>query len=142
MNTARPLSFAAMAVHLGEEVERRRKAMRMSKTDLAKAIGVDRSHVYDMIDNPTMDTGKLRLCGRALGFNFFKLLANDMDLELGDVSVLEEPAAVYARRKPEHRAPLRVVIEVDPDDTEAQKAAMRMAEELKGPAPGRDKEQS
>lgn len=144
------LRFAPMAVHVGEEIERRRKATRMSKTELAALIGVDRSHIYDIITSPTCDSGKLRQCCKALHFNFFNLLAADMDVELGGVagaasSTAAEPPAVYGRRPAEHRAPLRLVIEVDPSDQEAQAAAIRMAESMQpkpaAPAPSRDKEQ-
>lgn len=138
-----------MAVHLGEEIERRRVATRMSKTELAALIGVDRSHVYDIITSPTIDTGKLRLCCKALHFNFFQLMAADMDVELGGTSsstIAAEPQAVYGRRPAEQRAPLRLVIEVDPSDPQAQEAALRMAKSMQpqppAPAPDRDKEGS
>ena len=137
-----------MAVHLGEEIERRRAATRMSKTELAAHIGVDRSHIYDLITSPTIDTGKLRLCCKALHFNFFQLLATDMDVELGGTtgSMVSEPQPVYGRRPAEHCAPLRLVIEVDPSDPQAQEAALRMAKSMQpqppAPAPDRDKEGS
>lgn len=138
MNTALPLSFAPMAVHIGEEIERRRKAMRMSKTELAKEIGVDRSHIYDLITQPSIDTGKLRLCSKALQFNFFTLLSSDLDVELGTTTTLADPATVYSRRPAEQRPPLRLVIEVDPSDDQAQRVALRMAETMhqanKGPS--------
>lgn len=139
------LSFASMSVHIGEEIERRRVATGMSKTELANRMGVDRTNIYDMIQAPSIDTLKLKLCCEALGTNFFRMLSDDQDRDMGMVrtSTVEEPMVVYGRRPAERRSPLRLVIEVDPDDENAQKAAMDMAEQMKGrmkgPVPVRDK---
>lgn len=142
MTAAPALSFASMSLHLGEEIERRRLATGMSKTELAERIGVDRSHVYDIIASPTCDTGKLKRCCKALRFNFFSLLSAECEEELGMPagSLVSDPQHVYGRRPAAQRSPLRVVIEVDPGDDEAQQRALRMARELQGPAPDRDKE--
>lgn len=133
-----------MSVHIGEEIERRRTATGMSKTRLAELLGCDRSHVYTIIASPTLDSGLIKLASRALSFNFFKLLAEDLEegsISLGPSGSLSEPAAVYGRR-PAERSTLRVVIEVDPSDAAAQAAALRMAQDMQrtNPAPDRDKE--
>ena len=131
-----------MSVHIGEEIERRRLATGMSKTRLAELVGCDRSHVYTIIASPTLDSGLIKLASRALSFNFFKLLAEDLEegASVGS-STLSEPPAVYGRR-PAERSTLRVVIEVDPSDAAAQAAALRMAQDMQrtSPAPDRDKE--
>lgn len=121
-----------MAVHIGEEIERRRAATGMTKTELAKRLGVDRSHLYTIIAAPSMDTNMLRRTSDILGMNFFQLLAVDYDAEraISPMSVVSEGVAIYGRRSAPKRPPIRLVIEVDPDDPDAQRAAAAMAAEL------------
>ena len=63
-------------VHIGEALEKRRKAINMSKSDLARKIGVRQQHINKVFENETIDTGKLILASRALSFNFFTLYSS------------------------------------------------------------------
>lgn len=145
MTAAPALNFASMAVHIGEEIERRRVVTGMTKTELADRIGIARQSIYAVLGSPSIDTLQLKRCCRALHFNFFALLAADCEEDFGTppgAGTVHDPAHVYGRRPAEKRSPLRVVIEVDPGDDEAQARALRMARELQAPAPDRDKEGS
>lgn len=127
-------SFAPMSIHIGEEIERRRRATGVTKTELALRIGVDRSHIYTIISQPSIDTLVLRRVCLALDMNFFGILSGDMDESMGakrDTNMVGEGAAVYGRTPKERTTPLRIVIEVDPYDEGAKQAAVELAGKLR-----------
>lgn len=104
-------------MHIGEAIERRREAMDMSKTELAARIGVDRTHIYKLIVTPTIDTGTLRRICMALDMNFFQVLSDDMDVQLGKRDV---PGSGNSARI----SSVRIVIEVGLHGQDADKAAV------------------
>lgn len=60
-------------VHLGQEIKKRLEALKMTKTEFGRLIGVPQQHVNRIFERDTMETKKLvRVC-RALDFNFFAL---------------------------------------------------------------------
>ena len=60
-------------VHIGEAIDARRNELGMSKTELARKIGMRQQHINMMLDSEKIDTAKLfKLC-QVLHFNFFAL---------------------------------------------------------------------
>ena len=140
MYTAPALSFVPMAVHIGEAIERRRKATGMSKTDLAARIGKDRTHIYTLIESPSIDTLLLKQVCEALQFNFFKLLAEDMEPDMHTFGyapgpdmhmIAAEPAAPYTTTE-KKRAGVDVTIHVDPSDPSSTEKLIRALRSITG----------
>lgn len=117
-------TFGPMAVHIGEEVLRRLEQVGMTKARFADRIGRHRGRVYDVFTSPGCDTVLLRKISQVLEFNFFKLLAEDLEPSSTKHEV-GEPAVQYQRSAP-GRQPIRLVIEVDPEDLQATTKAERM----------------
>jgi len=61
------------SVHIGEEIEKRRAVLNMSKSELGRRIGVSQQHVNRILQRDTMETKKLVEICHALDFNFFAL---------------------------------------------------------------------
>ena len=105
-----------MAIHIGEQILKVLEENGMPKTTFAERIGMNRSNVYDVFTAPGCDTVRLRKISQVLRFNFFKLLSDDF--EPTGISMVSEPASEYMRIPT--AAPMRIVIEVDPNDAAAK----------------------
>ena len=64
-------------VHIGEAIDQRRKDIKMSKSELARKIGMRQQHINKLLDSETIDTGKLIQISRTLSFNFFSLYSTN-----------------------------------------------------------------
>lgn len=60
-------------VHVGEAIEKRRKELKMSKTEFGRRIGVQQQHVNRILTRETMETAKLVRVSEVLDYNFFSL---------------------------------------------------------------------
>lgn len=60
-------------VHVGEAIEKRRKELKMSKTEFGRRLGVQQQHVNRILDRETMETAKLYKVCQILDYNFFSL---------------------------------------------------------------------
>jgi transcriptional regulator with XRE-family HTH domain len=88
-----------MAMHIGEEMRVRVKARGMSVVTFASRIGRSPQNVHKLFKQQSVDTQILRKASEALDYNFFHLLASDLDEKLKPNNV-QEPAAQYVRRPP------------------------------------------
>lgn len=116
-----------MAVHIGQAILSRLESLGMPKVRFAERIGMNKSNVHDVFKRPGCDTVMLRKISQVLEFNFFKLLSDDLE-PASATSMVSEPMVRYQRLPA--RSPMRIVIEVDPNDPEAKGEAERMAERL------------
>lgn len=60
-------------IHVGEAIEKRRKELKMSKTEFGRRIGVQQQHVNRILERDTMETAKLVRVSEVLDYNFFSL---------------------------------------------------------------------
>lgn len=114
--------FCGVAVHVGKAVKERFEASGLTKAAFARAIGRSYQNLYDLFQNPSWDTGLLRKSSKALNYNFFKLLAEEV--EPGSTSGgVSEPAAPYG--VPKERSGVDITIHIDPSDPEAQRKLLQ-----------------
>ena len=98
----------------------------MTKARFAERIGRNRVNIYGLLRSPDCSTAVLRKVCTALDYDFFQLLSKDTRTK-GRGQLVAAPAAPGV---PGGRAPMRIVIEVDPADEQAQMHAGRLAAEL------------
>lgn len=67
------MSVQVKKVHIGAAIEARRKDLEMTKTELARRIGIPQQHVNKMTAKENIDTTRLIQVSEALDFNFFSL---------------------------------------------------------------------
>ena len=60
-------------VHIGQEIDKRRAELNMSKSEFGRLIGVPQQHVNRIFEKVSIDTAKLIKISRVLEFNFFSL---------------------------------------------------------------------
>lgn len=60
-------------VHIGRAIKERLDALKMTKTEFGRLIGVPQQHVNRIFERDTIETKKLLKISRALEFNFFSL---------------------------------------------------------------------
>lgn len=60
-------------VHIGKAIKERLDALKMTKTEFGRLIGVPQQHVNRIFERETIETKKLIKISRALDFNFFAL---------------------------------------------------------------------
>ncbi len=60
-------------VHIGQEIDKRREELNMSKSEFGRLIGVPQQHVNRIFEKVSIDTVKLIKISRVLDFNFFSL---------------------------------------------------------------------
>lgn len=92
----------------------------MPKTMLAERIGRSAKHLQTMVKSPSWDTQVLAQACKALDYNFFELLAKDVEptITVG-ASVVAEPAAAYAKNV--DKSGVDITIHIDPSDPDAQR---------------------
>lgn len=61
------------SVHIGQAIEKRRRELKITKTEFAQRIGVPPQHINRIIARETMDTARLMAISQALDYNFFSL---------------------------------------------------------------------
>lgn len=122
------MSLPPMAVHIGEEIRKRAKALRWSDTKLAVELAAHRNTVAQYYKDASIDTDVLAKLCTLLDFNFFKLLYEDVESSRPQTSMAAEPQAEYKRQPPQ--APLRIVIEADPNNAAAKAEAEQIAQRL------------
>lgn len=118
--------FCTMSVHIGNEIVRVLKERGMTKARFAERIGRNRVNIYGLLRSPDCNTAVLRKVCTALDYDFFQLLSKDTRTK-GRGQGVSEPGAA---RVTGNRMPMRIVIEVDPEDEQAQARAGRLATEL------------
>lgn len=64
-------------VHIGEAIDSRRNELSMSKTELARKIGIRQQHINIILDSEKIDTAKLYKLCQVLNFNFFTLYCSN-----------------------------------------------------------------
>ena len=60
-------------VHIGKAIKERLDALKMTKTEFGRLIGVPQQHVNRIFERETIETKKLVKICRALDYNFFAL---------------------------------------------------------------------
>ena len=65
---------------IGELIEQEVRRQQIPITDFAKKICCQRNNVYDIFKRCKMDIAQLKKISEVLSRNFFKELANDIDL--------------------------------------------------------------
>ncbi|MCB9234703.1 MAG: hypothetical protein H6581_23830 [Bacteroidia bacterium] len=81
-------------MHLGEKIRERCKELRIGPTELGEKIFTTKQNVYGIFRRKSLDTGLLEAISVALNFNFFQLLAQNMEGELPSNPLKEEMAAL------------------------------------------------
>jgi hypothetical protein len=65
--------FCHTMIHIGQEIEKRAKELRVGPTELARRINKSRQNVQDIFERKSIDTDLLEIISRALDFDFFVL---------------------------------------------------------------------
>ncbi len=60
-------------INIGQAIEERRKELKITKSELARRIGIPQQHINRMLDRDTMETKRLVKVSEVLDFNFFGL---------------------------------------------------------------------
>lgn len=60
-------------VHVGHAIEKKRNELGISKSELARRIGVPQQHINRMLEKESIDTDRLYKVSVALDYNFFAL---------------------------------------------------------------------
>lgn len=60
-------------IHVGKAIEERRQKLNISKSELARRIGIPQQHINRMLERDTMETKRLVKICEALDYNFFGL---------------------------------------------------------------------
>lgn len=60
-------------INIGPAIEERRQELKISKSELARRIGIPQQHINRMLERDTMETKRLVKVSEALDFNFFVL---------------------------------------------------------------------
>lgn len=66
-------------VHIGRAIKERFETMGLNKSQLGRMIGIPQQHVNRLFERETIETAKLVVISRALGFNFFNLYSDYSD---------------------------------------------------------------
>ncbi len=117
-----------MAVHVGEAIENIRAMRGMPKTTLAARMGRSAKNLHELLKNPSWDTLLLMQVCRALDYNFFSLLAQDLDGIGVPTGQAAEPVAPYkmAPTNKDKGSGLDITIHVDPNDPESTERLLRL----------------
>ena len=67
-----------MNINIGELIKEEMERQGITKTQLAKMIGCERSNIYNIFKRNSINTEQLMLICRALGVNYFALLADEV----------------------------------------------------------------
>lgn len=65
-------------IHIGHAIEKRRQELRMTKSELARRIGIPQQHINRMLERDTMETKRLVKVSEALDFNFFGIFCSNI----------------------------------------------------------------
>lgn len=74
-------------IHIGHAIEKRRQELRMTKSELARRIGIPQQHINRMLERDTIETKRLVKISEALDYNFFGVFCPDMRDASGFLSV-------------------------------------------------------
>lgn len=75
-------------INIGLLIERKLQEKGVSKSELARRIGIANQNVNRLLSKPSIDTDKLAAISRALGYNFFaEYMADGRATASGDGSV-------------------------------------------------------
>jgi len=122
-----PRQLCRVAVHIGHEVQKRFEASGLTKKHFAEQLGRSYQSLYALFEQPTMDSGLLQRCSKALAFNFFKLLSDEMDKKVPSLPVANEPAATYQTKT---AGGVGLTIHVDPNDPESTRKLLKALKAL------------
>lgn len=64
-------------VHIGQEIKKKAKELRIGPTELARLINVSKQNVYHIFERKTVDIELLNSISKALNHDFFQLLYID-----------------------------------------------------------------
>ncbi len=70
-----------MKKKIGQLIKERLEASPMKVTAFAKAIGTERTNVYDILKRDSIDTGLLKKIGQVLDYDFFQHMLEDRTIE-------------------------------------------------------------
>jgi transcriptional regulator with XRE-family HTH domain len=96
--------------HIGQELRVRFEASGMTLKAFAARLGRTPKGMYALFDRGDIDTEVLRRACEVLKFNFFRLLAADVERSQAQPGDLREPGAAYGRSE---QAPTIIVIQGD-----------------------------
>ena len=65
-------------VHIGQEIGKKLREKKISKTEFGKLIGIPQQNVNRILQRDTIDTKKLVAISNALKFNFFQLYCDNL----------------------------------------------------------------
>lgn len=119
-------TFAPVVMHIGKEIARVLEDRGMPKTVFAERIGRTPKNVGELLDRPGIDTMLLVKVSKVLKYNFFTQLSDEVEPRPAG-NMVSDSTPQYRRS---NRPPVRLVIEVDPDDPAAKKEAEAMAARL------------
>lgn len=60
-------------VHIGKEIKKKAKELRIGATELGERINVSKQNVYHIFERKSIDTEQLVVISKALNFDFFQL---------------------------------------------------------------------
>lgn len=66
-------------VNIGLAIDQRRLQLKMSKSELARRMGIPHQYITPMLEKASINTGRLIKASEALGFNFFTLYFSTPD---------------------------------------------------------------
>jgi hypothetical protein len=106
-------------VHIGKEIQRFWQDSGMSKQVFADRLRVHRNTVTKLFEAKSCDTDVLLRACILLEYNFFQLYTEQLD-----TSMVSEPTKAYGKAA---AAPIRVIFEIDPNDSRAESIATNVA---------------
>ncbi|MCB9234467.1 MAG: hypothetical protein H6581_22625 [Bacteroidia bacterium] len=81
-------------MHIGEKIKLRSKELRIGPTELGEMINTSKQNIYGIFRRENLDTSLLRAISLALEFNFFELLARELEGSLPSEPLREELKAL------------------------------------------------
>ena len=68
--------FCSGMLHIGQEIQRKAKEIKVSAAELAEKINTTKQNVYLLFKRKSIDTDQLEMISKALGYDFFDLYKN------------------------------------------------------------------
>jgi hypothetical protein len=90
--------MSTQRIHIGDALRKRAEQLNKGPTELGREIHCTRNNIYRYYESTEMRTDTLRLFCRALDFNFFKLIADDIE---GITESAAEPLELYKKQEKE-----------------------------------------
>ena len=88
------VTFAGMAINIGEKVKLRAKQLRIGPTELGKLIDTSKQNVYGIYKRKSIDAEILRKLSAALNYDFFEYYRIPEDTN----KIVMDPGAKYGQK--------------------------------------------